>query len=224
MRAEDVQYVQQKVAEVAGVERLQPVLIELVELGAAPVGIAFILDCIEIAGIEPAILPPVEQAGQLPRRPAFLVDVVFLDQLLEQADLVVRVDDRVIAFQPDQFGMAAQHSCPDRMKRAQPRHPFDRIADMPAHAFAHFARRLVGEGDAKNFAGPCAPRCDEMCQPCGERRCLSGTCPGEHQNGAFGGQHRLALGSIQPRRIGGNLRICGRVGRGGEVCHGVRNS
>ena len=44
------------------------------------------------------------------------------------------------------------------------------------------------------------------------------------QNGAFGGQHRLALGSIQPRRIGGNLRICGRVGRGGEVCHEVRNS
>ena len=40
---------------------------------AAPVGVAFVLHRIEIAGIEAAILPPIEQSCQLPRGPAFLV-------------------------------------------------------------------------------------------------------------------------------------------------------
>ena len=219
MLAKDVEHMEQQIAEVAGVERFQAVLVELVELRAAAIGVAFVLHRIEIAGIEPAVLPAVEQAGELARRPALLVEIVFLDQLLEQPQLVVGIDDCIIALEPDQFGMAAQHACADRVERAQPRHSFDRIADMPAHALAHFACGLVGEGDAEDLAGPCAARCDEMCQPCGERRGLAGPRSGQHQHRPFGGQNGLALGRVQPRCIGGKLRILGRVGRGGEIGH-----
>ena len=41
--------------------------------------------------------------------------------------------------------MAAQDLDADRMECAEPRHAFERAADQPADAFAHFARRLVRE-------------------------------------------------------------------------------
>ncbi len=63
MRAEDVEHVQHQIAEIAGVERLQPVLIQLVELLSAAIGIAFVLYRIEIARVEPAVLPAVDQPG-----------------------------------------------------------------------------------------------------------------------------------------------------------------
>jgi hypothetical protein len=51
--AEDRQHVQQEIAEIAGVDRAQAVLIEPVDPGAAPVGIGFVLAGIEIGGPGP---------------------------------------------------------------------------------------------------------------------------------------------------------------------------
>jgi hypothetical protein len=50
--AQHVEHVQQQVAEIAGVQRFQPVLIELVELLALAVGVSFVLAGIEIGGVE----------------------------------------------------------------------------------------------------------------------------------------------------------------------------
>ena len=83
--AEDVQDMQQKVTEIAGIQRDQPILIQLVELGAAAIGVAFFLHRIEITGVQPAIFPAVDQPGELPRWPALLIEIVLLDQLLQQA-------------------------------------------------------------------------------------------------------------------------------------------
>ena len=181
---------------------------------AAAIGISFIFDRIEIAGIEAAVLPTVDQTGQLAGGPALLVEIVFLDQLLEQTKLIVGIDYRVIAFQSHQFGVTAQHACADGVERPQPRHAFDRIPDMTAHTLAHFARSLVGEGDAQDFAWPRAPGCDEMCQTCGECRGLAGARPSKHQHRSFRGQYGIALGCVQLGRIGGNLRLFERAGRG----------
>src|SRR3546814_9500297 len=65
--------------------------------------------------------------------------------------LVVGVEDREIGLQPDQLGMAAEHSRRDGVERAEPRHAFHGVADHPFHPVPHFARRLVGEGDGKDF-------------------------------------------------------------------------
>ena len=79
MIAEDHEHVEQEVTEVAGVERLQPLLILRVKLGATTIG-----ECSRFAGVElsrspAAVLPPVNEAGELTRRPALLVEVRSLD-------------------------------------------------------------------------------------------------------------------------------------------------
>ena len=99
-----------------------------------------------MARVETAILPAVDLARQRARRPTFVVDILGLQNLLEQPDLVVGVEDREIRLQTDEFGMPAQDFRADRMKRAHPGHAFDEAGQLP-DPLAHFARRLVGEGD-----------------------------------------------------------------------------
>ncbi len=120
---------EQQVAEIARVERLQPRLIRRVELAAAAVGVALALARLDVGGDEALVLPLVDQPGELARGPAFLVEVGGEDELLEQAELVVGVEDGEIGVQPDQLGMAAQHLRADRVERAEPRHPLDHVAD-----------------------------------------------------------------------------------------------
>ncbi len=60
------------------------------------VGIGLVLDRIEVRGIEAAVLPAVDQPGKLPRGPALLVEILGLDQLLEQAQLIIGVHDRIV--------------------------------------------------------------------------------------------------------------------------------
>ena len=67
-----------------------------------------------------AVLPVVDQAGEMARRPALGVDVLGFQQLLDQPLLVVDVDDGVARLQPDQFGVAAQDLRGDGMEGADP--------------------------------------------------------------------------------------------------------
>src|SRR3546814_461966 len=107
---------------------------------ALAVGIGLLVGGIEIAGNEAAVLPLVDEARELARGPAFLVEPLGLDELLEDTELVVGVEDGEIALQPDQFGVAAEHLCRDAVEGAEPRHALDRVADHPPDALAHLAR------------------------------------------------------------------------------------
>jgi hypothetical protein len=202
--------VQHQVAEIAGVERLQPRLVGGVHLLALAVGVGLVLGGIEVLGVKPAVLPAVDQPGELARGPAFLVQIVVGDQLLQEPQLVVRVDDRVVALQPDQLGVSAEHPGANRMERAEPWHPFDRIADQLAHPVAHLARRLVGEGDAEDLARPGEARADQVGETRRQRRGLAGSRARKHQHRAFGGQHRLFLWRVQAVEPRGRFRGLGR--------------
>ena len=153
---------------------------------------------IEVAGIEPAVLPAIKQACELARRPALLVEIVFADQLFEEAQLIVGVDDGVIAAQSDQLGMAAQHLRADRVKGAEPWHPLDRVADVPSDPLAHLACGLIGEGDAENLARPGAARSDEVRKPCSERGGFAGSRACQHQHRSLGGQHGDGAFAMNP--------------------------
>ena len=72
---------------------------------------------------------------------------------------------------------------------------------MLADTFAHFARGLVGEGNAQDFARPCEPHRDQMGKPRGERSGLASASARQHQDRSFGGQNRFLLRIVQPRRI-----------------------
>ena len=84
---------QQKVAEIAGVQRLQPVLIGLVELAALAVGEGAGVALGDLGGAEALVLPAVDHHGELARRPALVVQPLGLDELLDQPHDVVGVED-----------------------------------------------------------------------------------------------------------------------------------
>ncbi len=216
VRPQDRQDVQQQVAEVAGVHRLQSVLILLVQFPAAPVGEALAFPGIDIGRGHPLVLPPVDQPGQAARRPALLIEVRGDDQLFQQAHLVVGIENGEVRLQPHQFGMPPEHLGPDRMERAEPRHPLHHVADQPADAFAHLLRRLVGEGDRQDFGRIGLAGIEQVRQPRGQCGGLARARTGQHQHRPIGGQHRVALRIVQATEIGGIGR--GR-GRGGECGH-----
>ncbi len=93
MGLEDGDVVQQQIAEITGVQNAQPVLVELVELLRLAVGEApFVLfgDAFRRLG---AVLPAVDQAREMARRPALRINALGLEDLLQKAQLVVGVEN-----------------------------------------------------------------------------------------------------------------------------------
>ena len=84
---------EQQVAEIDGVEGLEALLIRRVKLAALAEGERPGFARRHVLGREAAVLPAVDDAGELARGPALLVDVFRLDDLLEQADLIVDAQD-----------------------------------------------------------------------------------------------------------------------------------
>ena len=114
---EDADDVQQQVAEIDGVQGQQPVLIFAVEGDALAVERPR-FGRRNLFGGPGAVFPVVDDAGQHPRRPLLLVDVRSQDQLLEQADLVVRVQNGEIRFQVQIAGAGVDQA--DRRCRGPP--------------------------------------------------------------------------------------------------------
>ena len=202
MGLEHDQHVEQQVAEIAGVERFEAGLIGGVEFLAAAIGVEFGFSGIEVGRSQPLVLPTVDQSGERTGGPAFFVKIGGRDELFEQAELVVGVEDGEVRLQADQFGVAAQHLGADRVEGAEPGHPLHHVTHQPPDALAHFAGGLVGEGDAQDFARPCLSREEQVGEARGEGGGLARARACEDEDGAVGGQHRLALGGVQAAQIG----------------------
>ena len=205
MRLEQRHAMHQQVAEIDRVQRQQPVLIGRVQLAAMPIK-RLTLAPGQVAGRDAAVLPPVDQMRQLPCGPTLLVDVLGRDQLLQQADLVVRVQNGKAGLQvqvavPDQLGMAAQDLDADAVEGAQPRHPLDRIAQQAADPVLHLARGLVGEGHGQQLPGPCLAQHQQMRDPRGQRARLARACPRQHQDRPVQRFDSGALRGVQPVQI-----------------------
>ena len=117
-------------------------------------------------------------------------------------DLVVHVQNREVALQPDHLGVAPQNFDADRVERAKPRHSLDNLPDHLADAQLHLARRFVGEGDRENI-----PRLRPAeIQNVRYARCkdtgFSRSRAGQNQHGPVQGLHRLALFWIEIGQIG----------------------
>jgi len=149
--------------------------------------------------------------GELAGRPALLVDVLGLKDLLQETDLVVGVEDGEVALQTDQLGVAAQDLDPDRVEGAEPGHPLDRFADQRADALAHLAGGLVGEGDGEDLAGPRLAGGKNVGDACGQHPRLAGPRPGEHQHRSVQGLDRLALLRVESGKVArSGRRACPR--------------
>ena len=151
---EQPQILQQQIAEIGGVQLLQPPLVERVELARPAIGEGEALALGHALRRESAVLPAVDHGREQPCGPALLVDILGLEQLLEQPDLVVGVEHGEGGLEIDELGMPAQDLDPDGVERAEPGHALDHAPDQLGHAALHLARRLVGEGDGEDLVGP----------------------------------------------------------------------
>jgi hypothetical protein len=198
---EDHHHVQQQIAEIAGVQLAQAGLIGGVEVHAPPV-IGPGLGRGDLVGGEGLVLPVVDDPGQHPRGPTFVVDILGGDELFEQPDLVVCVEDGEVRFQPHQLGMAAQQFHADRVEGAEPRHPLHRFAKELAQPRLHLAGGFVGEGDGEHLVRAGSAGGQKMRDPGGERTGLARPCARQHEDRAFERFNRGALRRVQPVEIG----------------------
>ena len=197
---------QQEIAEIGGVENLQPLLIGRIELAATAVAEHGGFARRHLRGRQAAILPAVDQSGEHPRRPALVVDIVGGQKLLQQPDLIVDIEHGEIGFQLHHLGVKAQDASADRMEGAEPRHALDGLAEHVAEAQFHFARRLVGEGDREDFVGPRPAHAEDVGDARGQHAGLAGAGARQHQDRSVQRFHRLTLLGIETCQI---LRRCG---------------
>ena len=220
--AQDPQRLEQQVAEIGGVQHLQPLLIGGVELPAAAVGEGARVALRHVLRRQPAVLPGVDPAGELAGRPALLVDAVGLDDLLHQADLVVGVEDGEVGFQPGQLGVAAQDLRADRVEGAEPLHALDDAADQVADAVLHLARRLVGEGDGEDLPRPRPAGGEKMGDARGQHPRLAGAGAGQHQHRPVQRLDRQPLLGVELVEIG--LRAAAHAQRPRRRCRRARGA
>ncbi len=105
---EQGQVMEQEVAEIDGVHRHQALLILAIEVDRAAAGEVAGVVAPDFFGTEPTVLPTLDDGEQQPRRPAPFVDVLHREDLLQEANLVVGVENRKARLQPDQLGVPAQ--------------------------------------------------------------------------------------------------------------------
>ncbi len=228
MVLEDGDVVQQKIAEIAGVQHAQAVLIELVEFPRLAVCEAPLVLFGDAFGRLGAVLPAVDEAGEMARRPALGINALGLKDLLQKPQLVVGVQNGEGGFQPHQLGMAAQDLGGDGVEGAQPRQALDLLADDLAHPLLHLARGLVGEGHRQNVPGLRLAGRQDMRQPRGQHAGLARARARQHQHRAVHRLDRGALFGVQPVKIGGVRtrrpwgRLLGKGDRGHDA--GFRTS
>src|SRR5262245_14930435 len=140
----------------------------------------------QLCRCKPAILPAIDETGELPRRPAFLIDAMRFDDLLEETDLVIVVKNGEAGLETGKLGMASQNLDADRVEGAEPDHSLDHPADEPADAVPHLARRFVRERDTEDLAGPCLAGCQDVGEPGGQDPRLAGAGAGKNKKRALG--------------------------------------
>ena len=198
--AKQPQAFEQEIAEVDRVERLQPLLVGLVQRRPRAIGEGGGLGGGHMRGIEPAVLPAVDLPGERARRPALLVDVLRLQDLLEQPELVVRVEDREIGLEAHELGVTAQDLGADGMEGAHPGHAVEG-AGQRLDSLAHLARGLVGEGDGEDLVSARFSRRDQMRDSRRQHARLADPGAREHQHRPVERLHRAALLRVQPGEV-----------------------
>ena len=216
--AEEPQRFEQEVAEIDGVQRLEAGLVGCVERRAATAGEGGRLALRRVLRIEPPVLPTIDESSQCARRPALVVEVLRLQDLLQQSELVVGVEDGEVRAEADQLGVHAQDLDADRMERAHPRHPL-RGPGEEAHPFPHLARGLVGEGDRQNLVGARPARRDQMSDARREHAGFADAGAGENQHRPLDLLDRATLLLVESLQIG---RKAARARMAGALARRVR--
>ena len=198
MIAEDTDRMQQKIAEIAGVQCAQALLIGLIKLASATIAERACIAFWNIGWSESLVLPAIDHVGEGAGRPALVIKPFSLNELLDKPDHVVGVEDREIRCQICKLRMATQKLDTDRVERAEPRHAFDCASDQMTDTLLHFARGLVRESHGENLAWIGKAGGQNMCDTRCQNARFSRARTGKHQNRTLCRQDSLTLFRVQP--------------------------
>ncbi len=208
LRAQDFRHVQQQVAEIRRVQGAQPLLVRRIQRLRPAVGEVGVLVRRDSRRGQAAVLPALDHPHQPGRSPALGVDALGLHHLLQQAKLVVGVQDGEVGRQPDMLGVAAQHPRAQGVEGAKPQ-ALGGLAEDGADPFPHFAGGLVGESDGEHLVGEGALRQQDMGEAGGQHAGLPRAGAGQHQQRAIDGFDGGALFGVEAGQVvGGEGRWC----------------
>ena len=181
--AEQAQHLQQQVAEVRRVQLLEALLVGGIELRALALAQSRTPRRRGTwSGVRPRFFQRSMRAASWRAGQRSLSRSRALDHLLDEAQLIVGIEDREAGLQAHQLAVAAQDLDADGVEGAEPRHAFDRAADQRADALLHLPRGLVGEGDGEDLRGARPSRAQDMGDARGEHARLAGPGACEHQH------------------------------------------
>ena len=200
--AQQPQGLEQEIAEVHRVERFQAGLIALVQGRALAAGEPRSLARRHALRVDAPVFPPIDEISERTRRPALVIEIFRLQELLEQPQLVVGIENGEIRPQADQLGMHAQNLGADRVERAEPRHRLLRTGE-DSNPLAHLPRGLVGEGHRQDLMGAGAAGRNDVRDSGGQDARLAHAGAGENENRPVQRLDRPALLFVQPFEVGG---------------------
>ena len=203
-------HMQQQVAKIRRVELLQPGLVGRIQHPGLPAREIPLLRRRHPVRRDPAILPPLDHPHQRRRSPPLRVDVRGLHYLLQQPQLVVRVQDREAARQPHQRGMAPQHPRAQRMERPEPQ-PLRRAVQQGADTLPHLPRRLVRERHCQHLARRRLALQQDVREPRRQHPGLARARAGQHQHRAVHGLHGIPLLGVQAGEVFGHAGRMQRI-------------
>ena len=180
-----------------------------IELGALAIGKAHGFARGNTRRIKPAVLPAIDHMGERARGPTLLVDIIGLDHLLQETDLIIRIENGEGRFQANQLGMTAQNFGRDGMESPEPGHALARRASQHGNALFHLTRGFIGKSHRENFMRPRTVGSQNMRDTCGEHTRLARASASQNQHGTINRFHSCALLGVQHREIIRRARDCG---------------
>src|SRR5690606_38543080 len=117
---EERQIVQQQVTEVAGIERGQPLLIGRIDLETAPTGEVPDFSSRDDVRCIALVLPLLDQGTQRLGRPSLFLQSLRRHDLLQEAKLVIAIQDGEVGLETHPLCFLAQNACRERVEGAEP--------------------------------------------------------------------------------------------------------
>ena len=126
-----------------------------------------------------------------------VVQIELFDDALDNAFLVVRVEDDEVAFHGQVFGLAAQQPRADGVERAE-HHPLRGfLAEQGLDAVFHFPRGLVGERHRQDLVGTDSLGRDQVGDALGQHARLAGARSREDEDRSRPGCDGFSLWSVE---------------------------
>lgn len=164
---------------------------------------------LDILRAQAFVLLPVDEPLRLAGRPALLVQAQLADHPLDQALLVIAVEDLEILRQPRLTPVRAQQPMGQAMEGPYP-HALRADAQQLLNALAHFRRRLVGKGDRQDAVRRSAFDLDQPGDTVHQHAGLAGTGAGQYALASQWSGDRLALGLVEGVEQMGDVVMHGR--------------